>query len=332
MKKIEKLTKDQEQNLEKFIQECLAWGRCCDPADRKTAEDAITNLYKAVGKNSPYFWWLPGPAAGSIVRAIILDKNIGNNPWDNIGGNVRENIKDDLISDLWDNLGDNLGDNLRNNLWDNISWHFWGQHEIYWPAFYYWPDVAVKRMHTEDQRTKLSWWMSIAKSCGWWEPYERVCFVCDRPQAQAADEQGRLHKEDGPALLCRDGFGMWAWHGTIVPREIIEEPEKITVASIEQENNIEIRRIRTERYGLSRYLIDSGAKLIHKDDWGKLYHKEVAGDEPIVMVKVVNSTPEADGSMKDYFLRVPPDIKTARQAVAWTFGEDANTYSPAVET
>ena len=32
--------------------------------------------------------------------------------------------------------------------------------------------------------------------------------------------------------------------------------------------------------------------------------------------------PEADGSHRRYFLRVPPDVRTARAAVAWTFGFD----------
>jgi hypothetical protein len=52
----------------------------------------------------------------------------------------------------------------------------------------------------------------------------------------------------------------------------------------------------------------------------------------MVMVKVVNSTPEADGSMKDYFLRVPPTITTARGAVAWTFSKTETEYEPAIET
>ena len=52
----------------------------------------------------------------------------------------------------------------------------------------------------------------------------------------------------------------------------------------------------------------------------------------IVMVKVRNSTPEPDGSVKDYWLRVPPDMKTARSAVAWTFGMERNEYAPMMET
>ena len=50
------------------------------------------------------------------------------------------------------------------------------------------------------------------------------------------------------------------------------------------------------------------------------------------MVKVVNSTPEADGSFKDYWLRVPPTITTAHAAVAWSFSETPASYAPEVQT
>jgi hypothetical protein len=50
------------------------------------------------------------------------------------------------------------------------------------------------------------------------------------------------------------------------------------------------------------------------------------------MVEVLNSTPEPDGTRRTYFLRVPPEIETAREAVAWTFGMDGAGYAPAVES
>jgi hypothetical protein len=63
------------------------------------------------------------------------------------------------------------------------------------------------------------------------------------------------------------------------------------------------------------------------------------------MVKVANSTAEADGSFKDYFLRVDPALRplradgsgepqalTARNAVASTFGKRGEEYELAVET
>jgi hypothetical protein len=49
-------------------------------------------------------------------------------------------------------------------------------------------------------------------------------------------------------------------------------------------------------------------------------------------VHVVNSSPEPDGSYKEYFLRVPPTMTRARQAIAWTFGLTEEEYEPLSET
>ena len=110
------------------------------------------------------------------------------------------------------------------------------------------------------------------------------------------------------------------------------EPGSLLVSEIENERNAEVRRVMMNVFGQDRFLLLSGAKAIHSDDFGTLYRKELPGDEPLVMVKVVNATAEPDGSFKDYFLRVPPHIVRAREAVAWTFGKREMDYEPAVET
>jgi hypothetical protein len=68
------------------------------------------------------------------------------------------------------------------------------------------------------------------------------------------------------------------------------------------------------------------------DDYGKLSRYELPGDEPLVMVEVVNATPEPDGTHHIYWLRVPPTVGSAREAVAWTFGLNADHYRPLRET
>ena len=45
-----------------------------------------------------------------------------------------------------------------------------------------------------------------------------------------------------------------------------------------------------------------------------------------------NSTPDPDGTRQTYFLRVPPNLRTAREAVAWTFGLSGLQYRPEKET
>ena len=100
-----------------------------------------------------------------------------------------------------------------------------------------------------------------------------------------------------------------------------------TLADIAAETNSESRQIMIERFGLERYLAGAGATEIDHSDVGTLY--DIAG---LRVVKVVNSTPEPDGSYKDYFLKVPPGTATAQAAVAWTFGLQAEEYTPAMQS
>jgi hypothetical protein len=119
----------------------------------------------------------------------------------------------------------------------------------------------------------------------------------------------------------------------MVPAFVVTRPDWITLNDIRNEQNVEIRRILIERYGQARYLIDSGAHIVHQDDFGTLYRAHVPNDEDLVMVNVINATPEPDGSFHDYFLRVPPTCQTALEAVAWTFDERPDDYAQiAVQT
>jgi hypothetical protein len=43
-------------------------------------------------------------------------------------------------------------------------------------------------------------------------------------------------------------------------------------------------------------------------------------------MEVVNATPEPDGTHRHFFLQVPANLRTAREAVAWTYGMRAEAY------
>ena len=161
---------------------------------------------------------------------------------------------------------------------------------------------------------------------------DEICFVCEAPLVYSTDESRRMHSESGPAIAFSDGYKIFAWHGTMVPEWIIEKPYAITVDKIIQEPNNEVRRVMIDRFGSERFIRESGASVVHQDEFGTLFRKELVNDEPLVMVKVKNSSPEPDGSFRDYFLRVPPSIRTAKAAVAWTFDMTPEEYSPSRES
>jgi hypothetical protein len=178
----------------------------------------------------------------------------------------------------------------------------------------------------------LSGLAQVAANAGWWWAFERVAVLTERPIALHRDNLGRLHHGDGPALRYPDGFGLHAWAGMPIPPEVAAELPTLTVERIRAEDNAEVRRVMLEHFGFDRYLRESGATRTHADECGTLWRIALPGDEPLVMVEVVNATPEPDGTVRTYFLRVPPAIRTAREGVAWTFDLTAAEYQPLRQT
>jgi hypothetical protein len=195
-----------------------------------------------------------------------------------------------------------------------------GQHDAPWLAAF------------PTDRAPLDGLGAVCRSAGWWWPFASVAVVCERPVALHRDEAGRLDRGDGPALAYRDGFALHAWRGMPVPAAFLAELSTLTPDRIRAEENAELRRVMLEYYGYERYLADSGARPLHSDETGTLWRIDLNGDEPVVMVEVLNSTPEPDGTRRTYWLRVPPSTRTARQGVAWTFGLGADVYAPSRET
>jgi hypothetical protein len=143
-----------------------------------------------------------------------------------------------------------------------------------------------------------------------------------------------LHAWDEPAVLWPDGPAYWYWNGVRIWRELAEHPTRLTARYIASTRNAERRRILLERLGYEQFLETADAELIQQDDYGKLWRTEIRLDgEAVRVVEVLNATAEPDGSVRRYFLRVPPRMRSARAAVAWTFGFDsAREYMVASES
>jgi hypothetical protein len=156
----------------------------------------------------------------------------------------------------------------------------------------------------------------------------KICFVCSKPISIQTNEAGRPHNPSGPAVVWADGLKIYSWRGVVINSDLIEDKGSITWQRINQERNAEIRRVMMDIYGESRYLMDSGAVAVDENEHGILYRLDIPNDEPLVMVRVRNSTPEPDGTYRFYFLRVPPTMQRVKQAIAWTFGLEEHEYNP----
>lgn len=201
----------------------------------------------------------------------------------------------------------------------------YGTHDAGWLGFY---DFMRTELGLVEETNELVGLTEAAQAgTGWFWPFEEVCFVSELPTVISQDAEGRLHAESGPALAYSDGTEVYAWHDVNVPKDVILNPKGITTAQIDGEQNAEIRRVMIERYGQERYIKDSDLKPVQEDEAGMLFRKELPGDEPLVMVRVIDTT-----TGKPYFLRVPPEMTTAKEAVAWTFDVKPDEYKPEAET
>ena len=144
---------------------------------------------------------------------------------------------------------------------------------------------------------------------------------------QALQERRKVNKANREVMLRQ------SWRSPI-------RRGRVTAESIEAENNIEVRRAMVEAYdeekGVGSFILDSGCEPVHTDDFGVLYKKTMhfgsAGVINLAYVKVLNSTPDANGEHKEYFLKTDPNFHRAKQAVAASFGMDENEYNPLEES
>jgi hypothetical protein len=171
------------------------------------------------------------------------------------------------------------------------------------------------------------------------------------PNEIKRNEDGQVHCATGPAIISptrcvwyEDGrkhgldvdiYGTMAcyFRNVLIPHKYFFKPEELTVEEVVSHPNAEVRAVGLHIYGVERLEEEGHFQVVNEDEKGTLLKYENPKlDEPMVLAKVVNSTPEPDGTHKIYYLRVPPDMTSCRQAVAWTFGMDENEYNPIHET
>ncbi|GGN21823.1 hypothetical protein FHR83_002194 [Actinoplanes campanulatus] len=287
--------------------------------------------------------WAPGERAGRSMRGLVrtapwaaarkgalaalgaegwaqLSAAAGRRSWplvmDMVAGRLRSRLGEDLAVEL-PGAGPAVLDAV------------YGQHDGTWLSTF---EAAARVCPGADLMTGLAGLARVARHSGWWWAFEGAAVLSERPVTLARDNVGRLHRGDGPAMEFTDGYGLWAWRGMPIPSDLAAELPSLTVDRVRRETNAEIRRVMLEHFGYERYLSEAGATRMGSDETGTLWRLDLPGDEPLVMVEVINSTPEPDGTSRVYWLRVPPVTRSAREGVAWTFGLTEQEYQPLIQT
>ena len=356
MKKIEKLTKEQEAKLSVYRDKWLRIGLATHEIDREKCKLAIDEVYKCAGLKppaikiflrSPYegvigAWYLKhalnksgdqvGYQVWDQVRAQVgaqVRAQVGDQVWDQVGAQVGDQVWDQVRAQVgdqvWDQVGAQVRDQVGDQVWDQvgdlINWRSvcYGLQDANWLGFLnYFSEVL--NLKCVDKASGL---IMFAEQAGWYWPFENAVVITERPTLVKMDDQKRLHCETGAAISYSDGYSVYAWHGTRIPEEWIKDKSSITPEIALKWENTEQRRCAMEIVGWTNILKTINAKTVDKDEdpqIGELLevsHSAIGDKEKFLKVVC--------GTGRVFALPVPPDMKTALQANAWTFGLDGNS-------
>ena len=281
MKKVERLTQEQEAMLPVIRDKWLKIGLSCEPCDFERAKAGAIMAYKAAGLEPPkLFLVADSPVSGAIMATMLkgqeaqvgdqvraqveaqvwaqvgaqVEAQVGDQVWDQVGDQVWDQVWDQVGAQVGDQVGAQVGDQV----WAQVGAQVYGAHDANWLGFY----NFFSETDTCDT-SKLNGLWEIAQSCGWWHPMQGAVIFQHRHDAVHLID-GQLHNDLGPSVHYRDGLSVWSIRGVRVDEQIVMKPETQTIKQINGESNAEIKRIRIERYGWENYLRKTDARVLEE--------------------------------------------------------------------
>lgn len=351
--KIEKLTPEQEKEVEVWKERWLAIGRATQTdrpditENQKLAEKALIALYADLGFAPPNFIHVESPKQMCSLPEIVKSmKAKGGDDW--------KTVTYETLMKSFEKMGKEI-DKAKYNENLNNSWfiQWWSG----WRVFYLFCEEVLGIKYDPADSKKLHIWIELCRNVHAFLAYDTHCFVSAYPTHLSWDTRNRLHAEDGPALAYSDGQEVYASGGIRIkePKMIdllFVNPQKITAKDVSTEQNQEIKSLLLKKMGWPKYLKQVDAKLVHTEEgYGELLSVKIPGTTTDgLFYKAMNSTPEPDGSVKEYILQCDPNLrpmkfkpdgtiefgkpqeKTARNAAASLFGLRGEEYHPLVES
>ncbi len=347
----ERLTPEQGAEAEHFAEAYIQAQFSTEPADEQEAEAFLLQAYEVAGLAPPSkVVWLDGPlqllamlpalgASLSVwdriwnVASSSLGSNVGK-MWLDVDQLVRAPVEARVWGSVVDRLRDSAEERIRAGLGDRVDFSLWEcvEGSIRATACAYEHAASLAFFHFFDVYLAPNALHALAcfnqMASGYWLG-EAAAALVRRPRVLSCDAAGLLHSATGKCLEHHDGWGFYAWHGVRVSERVILAPDRLSREDFLNAENVEVRRIIQERMG-ERFVSELGGVMLDSSSRGTLYEVRLPDDDPDEVARYVQV--QDASSERQYFLRVPPIIQTAAEAVAWSFGLSTEDYGPAQET
>lgn len=176
-KQIDKLTKEQEEQIPVYLERYLKIALSTEPCDRPKAEAAIKASYRYQKLAEPEIVWADSPFAGAKIAAQLE--------------NGTEEVTPKQIA-------------------EQASKASYGSFEAYWVSFYAF--IAEQLPVKKDELIDIV--KEIVQHCGVYWTFEDIVVLTEKP-ISISMQNDKLHNTERKALEYKDGTGVCAVDGVV---------------------------------------------------------------------------------------------------------------------
>ncbi|MEG4575641.1 hypothetical protein QUA56_23645 [Microcoleus sp. N3A4] len=315
------------------------------PIDRPQATAAIHTAYNIIGFPAPEIIFCDSPytALQAVEPLRIRDSGL------ETGSEIRNKIHNELYDILRSQLGRELENKIYSKLYNPLyaqlmnQLHVHVKDEVYvklarklggrFQRFFIdqtyhnnsivselsachgsWVEFCIDVLNLEYDRSLYAAFKSLTENCGRIYPFEKMCFVCDRPRQLHFDSEYLLHAEGQPAVEFADKFSVYCYRGVLLPQTIGQVPLESWQASwLLTEKNAEVRRVVIQAIGYPRICQELQATEL--DSWQEYTLLKIENNIDIEPIYLLKMTCPSTGHV--HIFRVPPQVLTAKEAISW---------------
>ncbi|GAX45137.1 hypothetical protein NIES4075_61580 [Tolypothrix sp. NIES-4075] len=341
-KKITKLTPEQEALIPVYRDKWRKIALSTERIDREKATEAVKEAYVVSGFNEPKIFFCDSPYAAFKNSFTQLDNPVHKYLRQHLNvplfrSSINMNLLNKLIIELqnelskkiWNQVYFQLCNQLEEQLNSLIESRKFNNLQYIEPELWACEasllDFCVSVLNYTFCQNECLIFQLLITNCGWIFPFENICIVCDRPSLLSFDNQNRLHAEGKPAIQFTDGYSLYAYHGVTLPEKYGKlHPHEWEAKWLLEEDNAELRRVLIQGIGYTRIIEELQAtELDFYQEYTLLKIDNNIDIEPIYLLKMTCPSTEFI-----HVLRVPPDVKSAREAIRWVnWGIDPDEFA-----
>lgn len=344
--KITKLTDIERGQFDSWADKWIPIGLRTEPADRAKFEAAVEQCYRFAGIEWPgVVVWVPSPLVLSLAAptaALAIEmieaprRKRAVHRANAMDGAVRDAVQRAVSGAVGDAVSDAVSDVI-SRTWNNyVGGQFWaGGWGWYGAAFTsFFREVCNLELKGDLWERGQAYEATVESACWWW-PHRRFVMVCERPLeihrelTDPSRERGwtshQLHREDGPAVVWPDGWGVYSLHGVRVPAWVVETPaQDLDPGCLLKEDNVEVRRELVRKIGIERVCEALNATCIDRQGEYELLLLDLqdGGHRPYLKMR--------NASIGVWHVEgVHPDCTTVQEALNWrAYGDRLCIWQP----